>query len=446
MIEIMEDSTMKKRGIAAIIIMAMFMLVFANAYAGETYSDTLVTDDDADDTNGLAFEPVTEITKQLEIESGANVPACSFTYTASVPEGLGQDSAFVVAADVEEGTLAVLKGLNPDKIKWHVGDDEAVQGNSGVIEYEPLDNPEKSIFLDFSECGFDEPGVYRYLITETGENIAVTNDAEPVRTLDVYVDDADTEDGDGAPMLRVSGFVLYKGEIDEGPSSEGGDAIDGAEKTTGYINSYSTNNLVFAKEVTGNQGSRDKYFAFTLTIDGAAAGTVMQVSYADDNDANTVDGNADIAISANPNSATTVITADVEQPETLVADQDGSVSQVFYLQHGQSIAVRGIPEGASYSLEENAEDYTPAFAVEGDTTDEGEDLEDDADDTDIASGDADSVSDSALTDDTTVTFTNTRAGVLPTGITMPLVLPVGALVVIVAAIAVLAVKRKNYGE
>lgn len=108
---------MKKRrffsaAVAALAAASMLSAFSMSALAvGSNYSETLATDSDND----------TEIKKSLVIENNANIPAASFTFTASAPE-----SDIAATAD----TLAVLKGINPNKIKFG----NETTGN-GVIAY-----------------------------------------------------------------------------------------------------------------------------------------------------------------------------------------------------------------------------------------------------------------------------------------------------------------------
>ena len=494
---------MKKKNhlIAMLVVCAMLAMMIVPAYAEKIYSTTLVTDADGD--NVVDYDPTTVIKKNLILENQANIPAVEFSFTASVPTTTSQNNAKLVC-DATADTLAVMKGLNPDQIRWITDNDEpdatsgelGVKGETGTITYAAIDKDDaapdtadgdyitvtdgqagadasdtqytasKNITLDFTDCEFDEPGIYRYTITENTDPVqGVIFDDEPVRTLDVYVIDLGTDDTNGNPQLAVDGFVLYVGEVTKGPSNatEGvnnqtdtnvvledgttnkntnGNEVEGALKSVGFVNEYVTHDLLFSKEVTGNQGSRDKYFAFTLSIENAGEGTLLNVSYEDDGDDATLDGDADDAINANPNSATTCIDANVAQPDQLVTADDGTVSQVFYLQHGQKIVIQGLPEDASYTIEEAEEDYTPSTVVTGDNVDE-KDAADVDDDADISSGDTNTVTDTTIKDDTEVAFTNDRSGVIPTGVDLP-VLPIAAgFIVLAGAVAVLLVRRSR---
>ncbi|MBR0133245.1 MAG: hypothetical protein IJM14_09235 [Lachnospiraceae bacterium] len=486
---------------------AMFTTILSPAAAEKKYSEVLVVDDDNDETNGLAYEPVTVIKKNLIIENGANIPNVAFGFTADVPDAdhCSSDNERLVC-DATADTLAVIKGVNPDAIVWKNENQSAGSVMIGAIEYAAqakdsaapdedgdyvtiTDNragskesdtqytATKSVSLDFSKVGFDEPGIYRYIITEsyikTDDSVNgiicdpnVTGDDNCKRTLDVYVIDAGV-DANENPVLAVSGFVLYQGVVTDGPSNDttvtanevddtvkledgttskstNGKEVKDAAKSVGFENEYNTHDLTFSKKVEGNQGSRDKYFAFTLEIGNVGPGTVLDVSYADDQDDSTTDGDADVTISKNPNAATTVITDDVEQPTVLTADSKGELSQSFYLQHGQKIVVRGIPDKAIYSLSENEEDYDPEILLTGDDKDEKETFDDDTDDEDLLDDTkVNEVLDPSLTDDVTLDFTNSRAGVIPTGVKLPLVSVIVLGAVLMTGVLVLVFKKRE---
>ena len=106
----------------------------------------------------------------------------------------------------------------------------------------------KTATLDFSKVQFTEPGVYRYVITESGTNQAITNDADLTRVLDVYVNDA-SSDADGALVkkLTIEGYVLHS-NVDDEPDVAAGENFGSAgayvaTKSQGFSNSYDTSDL-----------------------------------------------------------------------------------------------------------------------------------------------------------------------------------------------------------
>lgn len=200
------------------------------------------------------------------------------------------------------------------------------------------------------------------------------------RTVDVYVTEQDGR-------LEVAAYLIH--ENTQAPAA-GENRL--ADKSAGYVNAYETCDLTVAKRVEGNLGANDQYFAFTVRFEGADAGTVYTV---DLSDADAVSGSSTSTAGANRGQT---------NPDTLTVGADGTVSQRFYLKDGQQIVIGGIAKGTGYTVSEDAEDYQPAASVSGSDTDAA------------VAGSNDSVTDSDLEGDAAITFTNTRAGQIPTGI------------------------------
>ena len=281
------------------------------------------------------------------------------------------------------------------------------------------------ITLDFSDIYFAEPGVYRYWLSESDELLTtITNDYGVTtdrlwRTIDVYV-------VDNAGKLKVEEYVWYEGKLEgnETPSlkadysslqsetwTDGSDvyewddtnskwmkndtdevefedipdnAVNSAGKTLGeakaglkpngaeagtksdkYINKYDTQNLQFGKEVIGNQGSKDKYFKFTLTLNGLEANTVLTWEIV-----------AGDVVTYHANGATNPDYTQAKFEEgnkrdddlsttgnQLIAGADGKIEWNVYLHDGQYVVVKGIPNGVTYVLAEEAEDYKKAEGI-----------------------------------------------------------------------------------
>ena len=334
----------------------------------------------------------------------ANVPNATFAFTVAPGTAIAAtENRVAVLAGIGTPTIADVTFAPTDSTTAGLPSDTdtATAGQKYATQ---------TATVDFSGISFTEPGIYRYIVTETATtNQGVTNDESETRTLDVYV-----TDNDGA--LEVSSYVLHTGTdapaagADKGSAdvSNTGDKL--GDKSAGYTNTYDTSNLTFSKTVSGNQASRDKYFAFTVTISGAVAGTVYDVDLT----------KADVNISANPNAATTVIINDVTQPTSLKADDNGTVTQTFYLQHGQEITIKGLAKGTEYAVTENPEDYKQTAPENASGT--------------IAS------------DDVTAAFTNTRSGVIPTGVLLT-VAPFAAIMAVGAVgILVMVGKKRKRAE
>lgn len=354
----------------------------------------------------------TAFDKYLVMDQEANVPNASFTYT--IEPGTAKNY------DVDNNKVEVLAGVGTPtmtdedtetagyQLVFKPGDtlNKTLQTEDQVKDFDPTKQgyAKKTSTVDFSGVTFTEPGIYRYVITETGKNQAVTNDTNDKRYLDVYVID---NNGD----LEVSRYILHATDSDVGMGeSQGSDGTEPKGKSQGFTNTYDTSNLTFKKEVSGNQASHDKYFEFTVEIKDAVPGTEYNVD---------IQGATPISGS---NAATIANNAKQTNVTKLKADNDGKVTQKFYLQHGQYITIQGIAKDSTYTVKENKEDYkAAAAAVEGYT--------------DPTTGKVASI-------DLNTSYLNTREGVIPTGVIMT-VAPFAAVTLLGAAGMVTIKMRKK---
>lgn len=440
--------------------MAMALGCAMPASAAGLYSDT------------IGGEKTFSFSKYLVMDSEANVPNAEFTYAVTA----GAAKSYDVAGKKFE----ILPGVDADKVKmsgaaegegikatFAAGDATKNDENAYVKSYDKATQKyaEKSVTLDFSAVKFTEPGVYRYIVTESGENQGITNDTDLTRVIDVYVaddstvqkadltdpspsdpipdsvdptpgdpnptdpdDGADSDaDGDGdsdadgdvgadsdadidtepaSYKLSILGYVLHSSESDVVSGDDLGTAgsyEDG--KGQGFTNTYATADMTVKKEVSGNQASRDKYFEFTLKITDAVPGAKYDV---DLSGAEATSGTNDATIAANEGKT---------NPAQLTVGEDGSLTQKFYLRHGQAIVVKGLAPETGYAWTENAEDYksTPMN---------------------------DKTSGTVAADDIETGFVNTRNGAIPTGVVMA-VAPFAVVTLIGGAGAVLFMRKKK---
>ena len=335
----------------------------------------------------------TTFVKNLVMDADANVPNATFSFTVA--------PGTAVAAS--EGKAAVLAGIGTPTIAdvtFAVGNSttDGLPSDAAGSTTEGKKYASKTATIDFSTITFTEPGIYRYVVTETATtNLGVTNDATATRTLDVYVIDTDG-------VLSVASYVLYSGTYE--PATGTGTATEPTGKNDSYDNEYDTSNLTFSKTVTGNQGSRDKYFKFTVEITGAVAGTVYTVDLS----------NADGTVGSN--AATKSDYVGKTNPASLTVGADGTVTGEFYLHHGQSITIKGLAKGTSYTITEENEDYTVTKSNDSGT---------------IAS------------EDITAAFTNNRSGLVPTGV-MLTIAPFAAILLIGAVGIVVMLTKKKKAE
>lgn len=336
---------------------------------------------------GTTYTPVNGATTTFDttiyMRNTAKVPNVTFKY--AVAAGAAQTAS--------DGNLAVLAGNDHvtseglptiADITFAASDAKAADGLS----------IKKTGTVDFSGVTYKEPGVYRYVVTETGDAQGVTHEdkankkEDRVKALDVYVTD-------NAGKLVVSGYVMHDDEAAKAVQLDAEKKLD--DKDTNFEHLLTTSDVVLSKKVTGNQGSRDEYFKFTVNIKGADKGTQFIVDL----------GNADAETKT-----TGVNTEKHTNPALLTAGEDGTLTQDFWIQNGQSIKIQGLGAKTGYTVTEAENAYKTNIAVTGDATNEAEN--------DIATVAAKAVADKAVTKDTTVAYTNDKSGAVPTGIIMPI--------------------------
>lgn len=403
-----------KKLCCVLLVFAVVMSLGVTAFAENKYENSA----------GLTPVDGTSLTfkKFLIIGAGDNVPNVTFSYTIAAGTAISTDTSsnteFQVDAGVDADKVTITDTTFAPRATTYTsvqtGDIDVTRQASdratGLtadtgVEFETSKGEQYALqnaTVDFSGVTFVEPGVYRYIITETASTTnaaaGIMHDNDVDRVLDVYV-----TDNNGT--LEISGYVLHKNESNIAISSTMGsnDVMSEGEplddKTDGFTNEYKSKDLVFKKEVVGNQASRDKYFEFTLKLENVGNENTFTVSIADDNDPNTTDGNADAT--SGSNNATITANRGKENVLTLTSDASGEITRKFYLQHGQSIAVRGLPLNAEYTVTENAEDYKSTGAsVTGYT--------------DATSGDIGIVAGNNKVVKTS--FKNERQGIIPTGL------------------------------
>ncbi|MBQ9872301.1 MAG: QVPTGV class sortase B protein-sorting domain-containing protein [Eubacterium sp.] len=403
--------------------------------------------------------------KYLIMDAGDAVPAATFKFNIEP----GTARAAVLdnpdTTTVNEGEMEVLAGVGsptiadvtfaPDDVTATAAGDnidvarkadkraDGLTATTGVELEAGEKYATKTATVDFSGVSFPEPGIYRYIITETASEanaaMGIMNDNDTDRVLDVYVIDEENATTH-VHELTVAAYVMHTDDDKVVANANRGSADVAAaaaalrDKTDGFTNEYHVKDLAFKKAVAGNQASRDKYFKFTVKVDGLIDGKSYTVSLGSDGDDATLDGNADAT--SGTNSAT--ITANQEQTNPAsVLGSDLKTGVNFYLQHGQSIVIRGLSENATYEITEDAEDYKSTAAGVTGYTDQVK--------TDSTKATIGAVAGTNKTVKTS--FLNERSGIIPTGVLLsvgPWVL-LGA--VLLGGVIFFAVRsKKKYDE
>lgn len=359
----------------------------------------------------------TTFDKYLVMDKQANVPNAEFSFEVSAGAAKTYDlngKTIEILAGVDANKVTV-QGTEKDKIVYEPGDATVQDDNALVKNYDKGINQKyakKTATLNFSACKFTEPGVYRYIITETGTNQGVTNDEKLTRIVDVYVTNATDDTG---KKLNIAGYVLHADADDIAAGADNGsEGIDPDGKGQGFTNCYDTSDLTIHKGVAGNQASKDKYFEFTVKITGAKAGTEYDV---DITNADATSGSN--AATINTNSGKANVTK-------LIADANGNVEQKFYLQDGQEIKIQGIAKDTKYEVTENPEDYKSTNAE--------------------VTGYTDATNGTVKSTDLKTSYLNTKNGVIPTGVIMA-VAPFAAITILGGAgIVRLSMRKKKDDE
>ncbi len=388
--------------------------------------------------------------KYLVMDSGVECPAAEFTYTVANGAAVttyGNGEMEVYSGSKATGTPTVANVVfAAGDTKTNGAENDGITGNAGAGSVTEA-YVRKDLIVDFRNVTFPEPGVYRFILTEntTFDNGVSLRSTPAARTLDVLVEDNQQNDH----KLVVSSYVLYDREINTafvkentlGGGNKAGETSDTVHKTDGYVNQYKSHEITFSKNVEGNQASRDKYFKFTVTIENAPGAVI------------TLDGDYvtnPTATSATVYTATVMATANgvddlsgegKPEGQQIVVPTSGTVTRDFYLQHGQEITLTGVPEGASYTITEDNEDYKPAIEITGDTQ-TGDSALDSGAAIDTA-GEKNTYTDTYLKSDTAAVFTNDRTGTVPTGVILSIAAPCVIGVAVISGLVIMNIKKKK---
>ena len=331
----------------------------------------------------------TSFVKNLVVDADANIPDITFSYSmrrgTAVP---ATDSNIeILVSETGGGTIGTAEFSNADTTNTIAGlpTDEDHSNPTTGKKY-----VQKSVSITLPNTSFTKPGVYRYEITEKTDNPlpGVTYDPDSIRYLDVFVV------ADESDVLHVQNYVFRKAATNIG--LDGKYVSNPDEKSSGYINTLTQYDFDFSKTISGNQGDKNKRFNFTLNITGATPG-VYPV------ETNDVTGN----------------------PTSITVGANGTATGEYSLTNGSTVKVTGLNEGAVCTVTEDEDDYTPTYSLDG--------------------GNAVSGNSRAVTladSDHSVAFTNTRNGIIPTGIIMTIA-PFAIGICVFGAVFIFIICRKK---
>lgn len=333
-------------------------------------------------------------TKYLILDEGVSVPSVTFNFTIE---------SVTVDNDPTENGFPVHSGITAESGKPSVSpvsfSSDDTPNNSKNPDLGLQDDQvsvDKEVTVDFSDLVFNEVGIFRYLLKESAEDLPDGVTADPDSYIvDVYVG-YDTS-GSLSPLKYV--MYMYK----SGNSAE--------NKVTNIQNQYTTYDLTLTKVVEGNQANPRELFSFTVKIEGNA-GTTYNVA---------------VANSSTDQGATNPASMQIESGKA-------SVEGTFTLKSGQSIVIYGLTKDTKYTITESSNDYTTSWNITGDSSTSS------TSGTDLKTTGEQQMGGS----DTTVAFTNTKNGTIPTGLLLE-VAPYALLVVVIAGglVALTLTSRKQ---
>ena len=341
------------------------------------------------------YEPIggsTTLVKNLVVDDDANIPGITFNYT--IRRGTHQD-ATATTIEILESNLAGSIGnavfSNADTATTINGLPSDPDRNSPTAGKKYA---QKSVSITFPVGTFTKPGVYRFVINETNNNLpGVSYDSKPTRYLDVFVV------ADENNVLSVDSYVPRDAATDIGTNGEY--VVTPGVKSSSYTNSLTQYDFDFSKTISGNQGDKNKRFTFTLSITGANPGTYPIVT----------------------NNVT-------DNPTSITVGANGTANGTYSLTNGSTVKVIGLNKGAICTVTEDPDDYTATHSLDGAEAVSGE------------SSGAVTLADS----DHSVAFTNTRKGIIPTGVIMTIapfaigICGFGAIIIFIISRR----KRRNY--
>ncbi len=342
------------------------------------------------------YQPIggsTTLVKNLVVDDDANIPDITFTY--SIRRGTAipatESTIEILTSDTGGGTIGTATFSNADTAIALPGLPTDADHSNPTTGKKYV---QKSVSITLPDTSFTKPGVYRYEISETNSNLpGVTYDAKPTRYLDVFVVANENNE------LSVNSYVLRDAATTIG--IDGKYTTDPDDKSSGYINSLTQHDFEFSKTISGNQADKNKRFNFTLTITGANPGTYPII-------ANDVTGN----------------------PTSITVGANGTATGEYSLTDGSTVKIIGLNAGAVCTVSETPDDYTATHSLDGGTAVSGD------------SSGAITLADS----NHSVAFTNTREGIIPTGVIMTIA-PFAIGICVFGAIIIFIIcrrKRRNY--
>lgn len=322
----------------------------------------------------------------MENAVGAYVPKVTYKY--SIAAGDAINAVEGVSPEIKAGTFTQgTDGKQYPNITTDVTFNQESLSEDKKTASEP-------VTIDFSQASYAAPGIYRYVISETDAEAVglATVDDDDTIYLDVYVTENSGVRSITYYQLSTSADAPTIGDSD--PDNEKVDDIAQYEgKFTASTDTYTTFDVTITKNVAGDMGDKGKEFNFDIDITDPNSSSVLESVTVENG---TSKGN---------------FTQDEESQKYIA-------NVIADLHDKESVVIKGVPTGTVLNITEtNATGYTVAYSA---NAEDGQ---------------------ATITDDTTITVTNTLNSITPTGLVMN-VAPY-ALLVVVAAGACFVFLRKR---
>lgn len=291
----------------------------------------------------------------------------TYNFTVGTPEVVG-------AADNGVTTAGKAVTGSPSIAPVTYGPDDSFSSTNKTCE--------KTLTVDWSGVTINEPGIYRWTVTQQ----------DPTSTA---------PQAPKAPSNANATFYLFMyvtdnaGQLDTTFICSKTATIDPEKKNTTLEETYpaKTVDLTLAKQVDGNQASKDQYFPFDIVL-VAPGTTATNFKY-------TITATAEGSYDANV--PETAYHSEATNPSEITVTGGTTGTFRLWLKHGQSVTINDMVYGSSYTITEGGNaGYTVNAVVTGD--------------------DSDGVYDNYVTNDismtgnVTVTYTNVKRTEVPTGI------------------------------
>ena len=298
------------------------------------------------------------------------------TWTAASNTQLNNTEAFTFEVQftgaTAQGTWTPAE-LSTDKVVRMLTADWKTLAGAGASANASL--TAKTLFAGYD---FTAPGTYNFTVKEiAGSNPNIVYDGTEYN-VEVVVSMPDNYPASDKPVIREIKAKAANG--------------DKADKAAFSNTAKANDSLTVSKKVAGTAANTQDEFSYTLKIEGAQ-------------------GSYDYVLNG--------VAGTFDAKDTLT----------FTMKHDQSIEIKNLPEGATYTVTEADTDYTESFAVDGGQAQAGK----------VATG--------TIHKDSTVVYTNEKGFAPATGVnsdTMPFVF--GGLVVVAGAGALLISRKRRASE